>query len=125
MAWLVSRGTITDLTPSNLTTGDHTPGPWRAFWHTENERLALGSWRLARNDDHPVPLYRVRRNNPTAEANARLIAAAPDMLAALKEVYRCKCIPSGPHCGNIVTSQMMHDASEQVRTAIAKAEGRA
>ena len=35
---------------------------------------------------HTVPHQRCNQNNLRAEANARLIAAAPDLLAALKSI---------------------------------------
>lgn len=53
----------------------HTPGPWRTTRFTGNK-----SWTIQRSDTHEA-LASVR----TGEANARLIAAAPEMLEALKE----------------------------------------
>lgn len=58
-----------------------------------------------------------------AEANARLIAAAPDLLAALKwalpfaEKYE-NTFPGGPR------QQLMEAKLTEVRAAIAKAEGK-
>lgn len=57
----------------------HTPGPWRVIWHG--------------NEKYPYPLsvhtadgaYWITRDGTVSSvANAKLIAAAPDMLAALK-----------------------------------------
>lgn len=64
----------------------HTPGPWA---------LAEGSWEIeARVDPEnsetyyaPVAVIDVDWSSEIVEANARLIAAAPDMLAALDMVY--------------------------------------
>jgi len=52
---------------------------------------------------------RSQKRRLTRDANARLIAAAPDLLAALKEVLRCSALPD-------------HWAAP-ARAAIAKAEG--
>ena len=55
----------------------HTPGPWVA------ERRRFGSWTVL----SPEGFYIVDRvlSITDIEANARLIAAAPELLAALKE----------------------------------------
>ena len=54
----------------------HTPGPWRPscgmFVHAANNEFVA----VAKGND-----------DETVEANARLIAAAPDMLAALQDAY--------------------------------------
>lgn len=79
----------TDSAASALSAGlCHTPGPWECFykhkydeWHV-SVPLAEGLMKWALFDDG------VRSENP--EADARLIAAAPDLLAALQELrYAC------------------------------------
>ena len=70
--------------------GSHTPGPWKIFFWSE----AIGV-----SSDRPKPrdcesIATVPRGPETcpdatrvlAEANARLIAAAPDMLEALRDL---------------------------------------
>ena len=67
----------------------HTPGPWR---------IRDGSMRFIEADGHvgPIADMRSRLDYPamdpivadTLDANARLIAAAPDLLAALKMVMQ-------------------------------------
>ena len=56
----------------------HTPGPW----HTQGCTIYAGKNRVAQTwdtcDDLPTP---------TMEADADLIAAAPDLLAALELIY--------------------------------------
>ena len=56
----------------------HTPGPW----HTQGCTIYAGKNRVAQTwdtcDDLPTP---------TMEADARLIASAPDLLAALELIY--------------------------------------
>ena len=66
----------------------HTPGPWKVFEHSWSETSIL-----AEGFDHGI--CRLDINHATEEsqeadsalmaANARLIAAAPDLLAALQE----------------------------------------
>jgi len=58
-----------------------------------------------------------------AEANARLIAAAPDLLAALKEIQRCWAKFGDPKSGTRAEAEL--GASILIaRFAIAKAEGK-
>jgi hypothetical protein len=79
----------------------HTPGPWE--W-ANDEVFAEPS-----NDSICVVLQKESH----FEANARLIAAAPDLLAAALEVRRC---------GN-GGAKLSRKASDAIRTAIAKATG--
>lgn len=63
----------------------HTPGPWQMSTTGFN----VGMTRLSQdwvihNKDDIICSFPVNFTDPTAEANARLIAAAPEMLAALK-----------------------------------------
>lgn len=63
----------------------HTEGPWNA---TERDRTVGGFTIRVGDDDDLLCLAIVPLNGRFAhevEANAKLIAAAPDMLAALKE----------------------------------------
>lgn len=84
----------------------HTPGPWTAIHN---------KWPIPHDDDwcvvgeqEEVIATRI------GEANARLIAAAPDLLAALKSVV-------GRYKTNDAT--MGDDLYRYVCAAIAKAEG--
>lgn len=62
----------------------HTPGPWTAA-----EADQLGGWSVTAPDPfegaEPGDLYNITGGTMT-DANARLIAAAPDLLQALREV---------------------------------------
>ena len=60
---------------------EHTPGPWRAF---RGDRLTAHAddWCASAG---PTMICSGIGFNDEAEANARLIAAAPDLLAALEE----------------------------------------
>lgn len=64
----------------------HTPGPWSYAQHH------LGDFRITDEADRVVAETRPPGNcNSTGNehANARLIAAAPDMLAAIKAIKNC------------------------------------
>ena len=52
---------------------EYTPGPWRASWSREGQ-----SWSILNEDGHMIA------NAFESEANARRIAAAPDMEEALE-----------------------------------------
>lgn len=77
------------MTTQNIVSAQHTPGPWRVFNHSWSDTSIL-----ADGFDHAICLLDI--NHATEEsqdadealmaANARLIAAAPDMLAALRAV---------------------------------------
>ena len=71
----------------------HTPGPWAAvnnndmYWQindAEGRQLvdALASWFLRNSTNKPEE----EEDWATSEANARLIAAAPELLAALRDL---------------------------------------
>lgn len=75
----------------------HTPGPWFTF----NDGLCVGGPFTPSEGDNPdqktagIAMCGMRlRHNKEAEANARLIAAAPDLLAALKESKHYVCLGS-------------------------------
>lgn len=83
---------------------EHTPGPWTTAPHglradaPHTQIMASGTW-IADAIDWP--------GNRTAEANARLIAAAPDLLAALVQLHAFEhgdCYPDCPY------SQVIHKA---------------
>lgn len=63
----------------------HTPGPWRPVWTTG----AVTGWAIIPDGYNVAPIARVGLQNAIPErreeADARLIAAAPDLLAALRD----------------------------------------
>ena len=85
----------------------HTPGPWQF----SNNHI----WTWFHKDLPEGPVAFMNLENPTNDANARLIAAAPDLLAACERVVRAE------------NSMLSHRAKTHraalniVRTAIAKA----
>ena len=91
----------------------HTPGPWtltnsrEVFSKASGDPICVVSWGF-------TPLDR-----QVAKADARLLAAAPELLAALKEIRRIAAdIPA------IERNPRFADASRDALAAIAKAEGR-
>jgi hypothetical protein len=90
---------------------EHTPGPW------EWEKDDLGIWISAVAYPQPIAKMGTFEHFPQ-EANARLIAAAPDMLTALQAASDLFTITD-----NIVDPDA-RDVMRMVRAVIAKAEGR-
>ena len=91
--------------------GKHTPGPWRVS-ETRGDKIAIAH---DVKDAGAISLnlaWVIARQSwiSEAEANASLIAAAPDLLEALKLVEK--------RCGPLSKDGRM------ARAAIAKAEGR-
>jgi len=92
----------------------HTPGPWEIKYHPDPcykyisgpEHIALAQvvWRVEEEDRSPV-----------CEANAHLIAAAPELLDALCYLLEASS-GQGPH-------EQWLAAMDQARAAIAKATG--
>jgi hypothetical protein len=98
--------------------GKHTPGPWTAdpgaVTGAPHTYVRTGGRREAR------AVARAQgRSARESEANARLIAAAPDLLETLKTVERCLSESAGG--GEIQQSRA--GVRELARRAIRKAEG--
>lgn len=88
----------------------HTPGPWRVAENEWNTRLIPWTGAVQIEGDvsanwNVPPLVCVTYRGDCSDADARLIAAAPDMLEALREC------------------EHHTDTYETVRAAIAKATG--
>lgn len=96
----------------NPTTAQHTPGPWVIDGNrirTDYIRFegAVRGVCVAQVDKAGV-------GTPQAEANARLMAAAPELLAALKDILAC------PNWHPEFSGSLWNNAV----AAIARAEGR-
>ena len=101
----------------------HTPGPWTLLARPDHAR----GFKVTDADGEfvsylPASRYHDERRDGEAESNARLMAAAPDLLAALQTVTTAlhSC------CLVITDDEARKDALEMVadaRAAIAKARG--
>lgn len=94
---------MTDIAKSNaplVIQAQHRPKPWEA--------LPPAPW--AKDDQWIVPGVAHCGNGELSEANARLIAAAPDLLEALQYVMSAH-------------GEQLHDAFDMAHKAIAKATG--
>lgn len=67
----------------------HTPGPWEVCGKLQYEpriHIMKIEGRFLEIGDDISCIALIPLNHPEAEANARLIAAAPDLLAALEQI---------------------------------------
>lgn len=87
----------------------HTPGPWHRNIRANGKYPTI----FAGRNQH-VAVASQQKDTAETEANIDLIAAAPDMLAALKEIAGIADDDGVPDC-------LEHKIA---RAAIAKAEGR-
>ena len=95
---------------------NHTPGPWTVGNHGE------AVWQNINEDTDKNICTVLKQDDPSNErgetwANARLIAAAPALLAALK------AIAEGGNCDCGAYWKVNNDHMAQARAAIAQAEG--
>jgi hypothetical protein len=109
------------MTTKTETRVGHTPGPWQVAWYPRQQTAEIetveqesGKYRHLTNNmpmcagphndevemivDEDDPERRAYRYSAEACANARLIAAAPEMLEALEAVIECGSLdPNGLH----------------------------
>lgn len=106
-----------------MSTSKHTPGPWA---------IRLGQSVVEIRTTAGLPIAQTTSGHywqnfgPEAEANARLIAAAPDMLEALRhaEAILSYAPEMSTNKNGAGPNTSTHHALRLVRAAIAKAEGR-
>jgi hypothetical protein len=102
--------------------GAHTPGPW-----THKATASLGPQYLVYPEGDSYDIAVIYDHGNT-EANARLIAAAPELLEALKEMDRahavmCEAIPYGKFpTAKLEAAGVPSGFMSRVHAAIAKAE---
>lgn len=83
----------------------HTPGPWI---NTKEQGKLFGSFNAVNDEANKVTIAIVYGSNiEEAEANAKLIAASPDLLEALDELLNCD-YTSGTH---LYTAQLKAKAA--------------
>jgi hypothetical protein len=87
---------------------DHTPGPWLVYQWDKGDDSAF---EIADKDGRPtaIPVSSPWRSDAERDANARLIAAAPDLLAV---------------CYRIIETGDEIAVVKAAKAAVAKAEGR-
>lgn len=99
----------------------HTPGPWTVFNPSEGYRPGIdamgGSFSIILFGNDVDDMGVKGRGGDEMKANARLIAAAPELLAALEEAV--KWIETA----DATATPMMYATLRQSLAAIAKAEG--
>ena len=95
---------------------EHTPGPW--FWNPYRTTITQADPSLPpQPDKHTVALfYQGHGVPPPRPADARLIAAAPDLLAALEAI-------ANPRRGTPEETWDVQEIGDFARAAIAKATG--
>ena len=90
----------------------HTPGPWNC------NRSSASGYDIVCSENSPTDVCVISRRDKTTgeiDANARLIAAAPDLIEALRAVVATEIyLPDHPQ---------RQAAYRNARAAIAKAEG--
>lgn len=108
----------TDMHTTTKTT--HTPRPWQVVLQPSKTWVGMRSVHVCAAGD-PAKVMSVAHigcisgTNPDEEANARLIAAAPEMLEALIQALRFLDIDGAPVAASL--------AADQARAAIARATG--
>ena len=107
----------------------HTPGPWYAKeWSAKDDDGAplCGGWNIIDRMEVRIPLSDMEGDIDEAEANALLIAAAPDLLEALRNAR--SFIKNGVDLGYIRMPDAdcpdsAHNTLPAIEAALAKAQG--
>lgn len=106
------------------TTTKHTPGPWHIgsgngegsiFADNGRTRLEIGGTTL-----YPICQVNRKWEDEEDEANARLIAAAPELLQAIKDLFR-ECAMVHKSWGNDDNTEEAAAAIKRAKDAIANA----
>lgn len=95
----------------------HTPGPW-----TADDGEGYSGWRI--RSQAGTLIAEVVGDSYASDCNARLIAAAPDLLAALKSAVEDGIVTSSSAAdGGAAQYSKQAQVADQIRAAIAAAEG--
>jgi hypothetical protein len=93
----------------------HTPGPWKAFRDATLNTQGL----MGENGDLVFDVGTSEDGYCPRKADARLIAAAPDLLEACKDMVQVAI----DEMGYGTYAMVEQSAIDKIRTAITKAEG--
>jgi hypothetical protein len=102
----------------------HTPGPWHAFEQNASNPNSKGLFEIDAN--HPsgnrqtVAVTPYKGDGTELYANARLIAAAPDLLAQCREFEKCLTYCTNE---NTAISALANENRDKLREVLAKVEG--
>lgn len=111
-------------TETEMKKSKHTPGPWlqEGNWvYAEGDPIRLSGGKEIRPNAFTLSVSPgPDRTREEAEANARLIAAAPELLEALECMIIGACAVAVLHNGE---RAVLQDAVNIARAAIAKAKG--
>jgi hypothetical protein len=97
----------------------HTPGPWYVREQDDIDAEGNGYVWAVKGESHGS--YIQNPGHANSEANARLMAAAPEMLKALEELLDLTALM--PNSDDAVNDPELEPALERARAAIAKAQG--
>ena len=97
-----------------MTHTKHTPGPWVLKRFDECQTIVIG-------ENMTLAIVSVGEGRPNGEANARLIAATPGLLEALRPLAEMDCESWG--CSHLEDEESNECEPRDARIAIAKAEG--
>ena len=90
----------------------HTPGPWRVWCSkTDDGRITVLEVCETQERGRHSHFASVAKHWPAAEANARLIAAAPDLLECLRAVE----VLFAPHCKDSTQADWLDKAQALLR----------
>lgn len=108
----------------------HTAGPWKTGFHLHTRRFSRENAIEIQDarESMVAVLFKLNRdaNGDEDAANARLIAAAPDLFAALHRMLDCHQAAidaAQSSASRFVEKQCKCGACDDARVAIAKAEG--
>lgn len=99
----------------------HTPGPWECMGKGQMYTGAGKYLVMAPEQDYitlaeiPAPIHSIPHSKVVAKANARLIAAAPDLLKAAQAML------SAHKDRGLTCDTVLSNAAGKIRAAIAKA----
>ena len=107
-----------------MSANKHTPGPWETDRNNVHTGQIATIHHCLNNDWVEVWSPNWPMDEAEQEANARLIAAAPELLEALMEAVECGMVPiSSAVEGGASAYSAQVRCADKIRTAIAKATG--